>query len=187
MLDVPAPAGVQEGDVLIAAIDVRGAKIKTAAGWTLVRAIDSASNLRQALYVKVAGTEPASYAFTLNTKAVVAGAIAAYEGVDTDSPVDAAGARKTTSSASITAPSVTTIAPNSVLVGAFGIARDASIAPAGTMTERAEISTGAATKKVAVELSDETVTAVGPTGERVATASAAAANIGAVVVLHPAS
>ena len=187
VVTIPAPAGVQAGDVLVAAIDTRGAKVKTPAGWTLVRAKDSSSNLRQALYVRVADAEPASYEFTLNTSAVAVGAIAAYEGVDTDSPVDAAAARKRTSSTTITAPSVTAVAPNSVLVGAFGIATDASIEPAGTMTERAEVSTVGRSKAVAVELSDETVVEVGPTGERDATASKAAANIGAVVLLHPAS
>ena len=187
VVTIPAPAGVQAGDVLVAAIGTRGAKVKTPAGWTLVRAKDSSSNLRQALYVRVAEAEPASYEFTLNTSAVAVGAIAAYEGVDTESPVDAAAARKRTSSTSITAPSVTAIAPNSVLVGAFGIATDASIEPPATMTERAEVRTTGRSKAVAVELSDETVAEVGPTGERVATASKAASNIGAVVLLHPAS
>jgi hypothetical protein len=187
VVSIPAPAGVQAGDVLVAAIDTRGAKVTTPAGWTLVRAKDSSSNLRQALYVRVADAEPATYEFTLNTSAVAVGAIAAYEGVDTESPVDAAAARKRTRSTLITTPSVTTVAPNSVLVGAFGIATDASIAPPETMTERAEVSTTGRTKAVAVELSDETVAEAGPTGERVATASKAAANIGTVVVLHPAS
>ena len=187
VVTIPAPAGVQAGDVLVAAIDTRGAKVKTPAGWTLVRAKDSSSNLRQAMYVRVAEAEPASYQFTLSTSAVAVGAIAAYEGVDTESPVDAAAARKKTRSTSITAPSVTAVAPNSVLVGAFGIATDASIAPPATMTERAEASTVGRSKAVAVELSDETVAEVGPTGERDATASKSAANIGAVVLLHPAS
>jgi hypothetical protein len=54
------------------------------------------------------------------------------------------------------------------------------------MEERADIKTGSGRKKVAVELADDTLEVAGATGQRVATASLAALNIGTVIVLRPA-
>ena len=187
-LTITTPAGVQTGDVMLAAITVRSAaKITVPAGWTSVRATVTGSDLRQATYVSVVGaTIPASAKFTLSAKSVVAGVIAAYSGVNTTTPVDTSGAKKNTSSTSITAPSVTSTVPGSKLVGVFGTAINATVTPAAGMVEQADIKTGSGPKKVAVELADETLAAAGATGTRVATASVAAVNIGTVVVLRPA-
>jgi hypothetical protein len=187
-LTIATPAGVQTGDVMVAAITVRSAaKISPPAAFTQVRATVTASDLRQAVYVSVAGaTVPASWRFGLSTKSVVAGAIAAYSGVNTATPVETTGARKNASSTSIIAPSVTSTVPGSMLVGVFGIATNATMMPAATMTEQADIKTGKGPKKVALELADETLDAPGATGQRVATASAAAVNTGTVIVLRPA-
>ena len=187
-LTITTPAGVQTGDVMLAAITVRSAaKITEPAGWTPVRATVTGSDLRQATYVSVVGaTIPASAKFTLSAKSVVAGVIAAYSGVNTTTPVDTSGAKKNTSSTSITAPSVTSTVPGSKLVGVFGTAINATVTPAAGMVEQADIKTGSGPKKVAVELADETLAAAGATGTRVATASVAAVNIGTVVVLRPA-
>ena len=187
-LTITTPAGVQTGDVMLAAITVRSSATITApAGWTSVRATLTGSDLRQATYVSVAGAPiPASFKFKLSSKSVVAGAIAAYSGVSTTTPVETSGARKNTSSTSITAPSVTSTVPGSMLVGVFGTAINATVTPASGMVERADIKTGAAAKKIALELADDTLESPGATGLRVATASAAAVNIGTVVVLRPA-
>jgi hypothetical protein len=187
-LTITTPAGVQTGDVMLAAITVRSAaKITVPAGWTPVRATVTGSDVRQATYVSVAGaTIPASAKFTLSAKSVVAGVIAAYSGVNTTTPVDTSGAKKNTSSTAITAPSVTSTVAGSMLVGVFGTAINATMTPATGMVEQADIKTGSGPKKVAVELADETLSAAGATGTRVATASVAAVNIGTVVVLRPA-
>jgi hypothetical protein len=187
-LTIATPAGVQAGDVMVAAITVRGAaKVTPPAAFTQVRASLTGGDLRQVMYVSVAGaTVPASWRFGLSSRSVVAGAIAAYSGVNTATPVDVTGARKNASSTSIVAPSVTSTVPGSMLVGAFGIATNATMTPPATMTERADIKTGRGPKKVALELADETLDAPGATGQRVATASAAAVNIGTVIVLRPA-
>ena len=187
-LTITTPSGVETGDVMLAAITVRSAaKITVPAGWTPVRATVTGSDLRQATYVSVGGaTIPASAKFTLSAKSVVAGVVAAYSGVNTTTPVDTSGAKKNTSSTSITAPSVTSAVPGSVLVGAFGTAINATVTPATGMVEQADIKTGSGPKKVAVELADETLAAAGATGTRIATASVAAVNIGTVVVLRPA-
>jgi hypothetical protein len=187
-LTIATPAGVQAGDVMIAAITVRSsATVTPPAGWTPVRQSVSGGDLRQATYVSVAAAPvPASAGFVLKTKSVVAGAIAAYSGVDTTTPVETSGAKINLSSTSITAPSVTSTIPGSMLVGVFGTAINATVTPATGMVEQADIRTGSGPKKVAAELADETLAAAGATGTRVATASAAAVNIGTVVVLRPA-
>ena len=187
-LTIATPAGVQAGDVMIAAITVRSSStVAPPAGWTPVRQSVSGGDLRQGTYVTVAAAPvPASAGFVLKTKSVVAGAIAAYSGVDTTAPVETSGAKINPSSTSITAPPVTSTIPGSMLVGVFGTAINATVTPAAGMVEQADIKTGSGPKKVAVELADETLAAAGATGTRVATASVAALNIGTVVVLRPA-
>ena len=187
-LILAAPAGVQAGDVMLAAITVRSsARVIPPAGWTPVRQSVSGGDLRQATYVSVAGvTIPASWRFGLKTKSVVAGGIAAYSGVNTTTPVETSGAKINPSSTSITAPSVTSTAPGSMLVGVFGTAINATMTPPSGMAEQADLKTGSGPKKVAVELADDTLEVAGATGQRVATASLAALNIGTVIVLRPA-
>ena len=187
-LIITTPAGVQAGDVMIAAITVRSSsKITPPAGWTPVRASVSGGDLRQATYVSVAGAQvPASWRFGLKTRSVVVGGIAAYSGVNTTTPVETSGAKINLPSTSITAPSVTSTVPGSMLVGVFGTAVNAAMTPPADMVEQADIKTGSGPKKVAVELADDTLEAAGATGTRVATASAAAVNIGTVIVLRPA-
>ncbi len=187
-LTIATPGGVQAGDVMIAAITVRSsATVTPPAGWTPVRQSVSGADLRQATYVSVAGSPvPASWRFGLASKSVVAGGIAAYSGVNTTTPVETSGAKINLSSTSITAPSVNSTIPGSMLVGVFGTAINATLTPATDMVEQADIKTGSGPKKVAVELADDTLEVAGATGARVATASAAAVNIGTVIVLRPA-
>ena len=71
-----------------------------------------------------------------------------------------------------------------MLVGFFGIATNATIAPPSGTTERGEI-VGSGANKIASEGADERSPA-GPSGAHVAKASKAAVSIGHVVVLKPA-
>ena len=92
------------------------------------------------------------------------------------------------SSTSITAPSVSTFEPGDMLIGMFATAATTTIAPPGSMVERAEAATasGGKTLKVTLEVSDELLSASGATGTRVASAGAAAVNIGTTIALRPA-
>ncbi len=60
---IPAPAGVQNNDVMVAVIDTKAAPtIDAPAGWTLVNTTANGSNFTQKVYTRVAtGSEPASY------------------------------------------------------------------------------------------------------------------------------
>ncbi len=183
-LIVPRPAGVVSGDVMVAVVDVRQNPTATApAGWSEVSMTPNGTTYRQFVYTKVAtGSEPTSYTFGFNQSRRASGAIAAYSGVSTTSPVESFTAA-TASSAAITAPSATTVATQAMVVGAFSINNSSAIAPPAGMTERAEIASGSAIK---TEVADYVQTSPGATGAKTATAATATANIGQLIVLRPA-
>jgi hypothetical protein len=187
-LTVDTPAGVEADDVLLAAITTRPPRdVTPPAGWTLVRTDSSGTTIAQSLWVRTAsGSEPAdaTWTFALPIAAAI-GHIAAYEGIDPVSPVDVAGGQANASSTSVTAPSVTTTVADVRLVGAFAVANDATFTPPGGMTERADAMHDGDID-AAASLSDVALTDPGATGSKVATSSAGAVNLGALVALRPA-
>ncbi|WP_437725523.1 cell wall anchor protein [Sorangium sp. So ce861] len=119
-LTLAKPAGVVQGDVLLARIANRnqvGAVIAPPAGWTLLRSDQSASAVKSWVLWKVAtGAEPASYAFGFDVSAYLAGSIVAFSGADPASPIDAVSGQKNGNSATLAAPAVTTTAANGAAV-----------------------------------------------------------------------
>lgn len=119
-LAVAKPAGVVQGDVLIARIANRNhveAVIAPPAGWTLLRSDQSASAIKSWVLWKVAtSAEPASYSFGFDVSAYVAGSIVAFSGADPANPIDAVSGQKNGNSATLAAPAVTTTAANGVAV-----------------------------------------------------------------------
>ncbi len=185
-ITIPAPSGVQDGELLLAAIDVGSgsASISTPSGWTLVTSAPNGSGFEQYVFSKLANGEPSSYTWTFPSSFGASGVIVAYRGVDPGSPVAGFGGQANTRSKLITAPSLNGSA-GGVLVGFFGIATNASVSPAGGMLERAE-STVSGKKKLTIETSDDHLASSGATGARTATANRSAVNIGQVVLLQPA-
>lgn len=114
---IAVPPGVQPGDTLIAQIAVRlpsRAPLLAPAGWTLVRRDQSLGQERVStaiFYRIVPGTGEAAssytWAFPPGNNAV--GGIAAYSGVDPDSPIDASSGQGNSESdaTAIDAPSLT--------------------------------------------------------------------------------
>lgn len=186
-LTVERPAGVQAGDVMLAAIDVSGAPSSATppSGWAMFRQDQSGSELGQYVYWKVAGaSEPATYTWGFSAKFALAGVIVAYTGVDTASPFANAG-RVNPSSNSITANGLTA-APGDVFVGMFGIASNTTIEPDPLMLEQAESQQKQGKDKSALEAADDVIEASGPTGNRVATMMGkAGVSIGQSVLLRP--
>ena len=179
------PTGTVNGDVLLAAITVRGTPtITPPTGWTQVRVDTRASAMRQALFVHVAAGDPVSYTwlFSLSTNAV--GTIASYSGVDTANPILDHNGQTSAAAFTITAPQVTTTSANAQLVAFFGITGKTSLTPPGTMTEQREITIQKGPEKLTAALADELRPATGPTGSRVATAADSSANIGQLVALR---
>jgi len=188
-LTIPAPAGVQANDVLLAGISARGnPNFVAPSGWTLVRLDISGFVMRQAVYYKVAtASEPTSYTWTWSGAQAAAGGILAYTGADTVSPIDVQnGAVSSTSSGkTIVAPSVTTTGAGDMLVGFFGVANNTSVAPPTNMTERFDVVSNAGTYPVVCEASDQLLGAAGPTGDRTATSGTTGWSIGQLVALRP--
>jgi Domain of unknown function (DUF1929)/Bacterial Ig domain len=189
-LVLPLPAGVAPGDVLLASVAVRGGPSITApSGWSLARLDMDGSFVRQAMYVKVASTsEPASFTWTLSAAKQAAGGIAAFTGVDTTNPVDASAGQVNASATSLTAPSVTTTVPDTMLVAFYGVAPLTQLSPPAGMTERWEVpSPAGATYPLVSESASGVQPAAGATGVRTATAAKAVRSIGQLVALRPGS
>jgi hypothetical protein len=183
-LVIPRPDAIQTGDVMVAVVDVKVNPTVTApTGWALVSTNSNGSELTQKIYTHVAGAaEPTTYRWSFNENRAATGAILAYGGVSTSSPVEVTSVGKAVS-ASITAPSVTTALSGTVVVGAFGINNVSAITqPAGT-TERGEI---ASSTKIKTEVADYVQTTAGATGAKVAQAASSGTNIGQLIVLRPA-
>jgi len=143
--------------------------------------------MRQAVFVHLAGgSEPVSYSWTFSAAGTAVGTVAAYSGVDPVTPIDAHDGQVTSSSASITAPSITTTAANTMLVDVSLMVGKTTIGPPATMTERIEVvSPGGVSSKLTQALADALQAGIGPTGTRVATGGSSAHNIGALIALRP--
>ena len=74
-------------------------------GWTLVRSTTSGSSLTQATYVHTAGaSEPSSYQWRFSSSRLASGAVAAYVGVNTTTPVDVSSGGSSSGSARTSRP-----------------------------------------------------------------------------------
>ena len=187
-LALPRPAGVIAGDVLVAVVDVRSTPaITPPQGWSLIRVENGGSALRQAVYVRVAtANEPAGYGWAFSTAQSAAGAVLAYAGVNTESPVDASSGAGSSGSSSIVAPSLTTTSTDAAVVGLFGAASNATItAPTGLSLQAAAAVGGK--DKLGTAAADSLQPLAGPSGSRTATIPSAAANVGQLVALRPAN
>ncbi|HVW33756.1 MAG TPA: Ig-like domain-containing protein [Acidimicrobiia bacterium] len=189
-LSIPKPAGVVPGDVLVAAVGIRGAPaVNAPAGWTLVRRDQAGTYTTQAIYYRVVtAVEPNSYLWSFSAPVPAAGGILAYQGVKTSAPVNASnGGGLNSDSLSITAPSVTTTVAGARVLGFFSIGGGNTITPPTGMTERGEASSTAGSNHVTWEGSDLAQVAPGATGPQTAAASPKPhPNVGALVALNPA-
>jgi hypothetical protein len=186
-LVIAKPASLVAGNVMLASIDTRGTTVITApVGWVTIADNANGTAMRKTTYYKIAGaSEPSTYTWSFSSAVPAAGGIVAYRGVDQTNPIDAANGQSNASSTSITAPSISTTVPNAMLLGFFGTAINATIAPPTGMVERGEIAITSGNTKIATEISDAILAATGPTGVRIAVADRAASNIGQVVALRP--
>jgi hypothetical protein len=187
-LTLPEPGGTMAGDVMVAAVGVRGSATVTAPpGWSLVR-LDNANYVLQAVYTRAVSTaEPASWTWTFSASVPAAGGILDYSGVNTATPVDVhAGLATTTATTAITAPSITTTVDGDDIVGFYDIGGGNSITPPPGMTERGEAISSAGSLHVTWEGSDALQTSAGATGSRTAIAATAHPNVGQLIALRPA-
>jgi hypothetical protein len=148
-------------------------------GWSLVR-----SDGRASIYVRVASAEVSSYTWTLSSSASAAGALVAYSGAD-PAPIMVTSGKVNESSASITAPSVTTTMANAMVVGFFGIGKKSAVTAPTGMTDRVALQSAPGQPELSLEVSDLMKVTVGATGDKVASSTLAGANAGELVALKP--
>ena len=195
-LVLSTPAGVQSGDVMIAAIawhthDSSGTMIDAPAGWHLIRIDTEATHIVQGLFWKVAtGSEPATHTFlntTTDTTREVIGGIVAYSGVDPVTPVDAQGATTTASVVfTLTAPSVTSTVAGGRLITFYGQHDPGTFSAPSGMTGRFTEAVGSGERSVNALLADEVLGAAGATGTRSATSTGNGSGVAQTLVLDPA-
>jgi hypothetical protein len=149
-ITIPAPAGVQQGDLLIALVGATNDGLTgnfwlAAAGWTLCPH-PSMGNIfaHPALYYKIAtSSEPSSYTFTQTRTTAMAGAIVAYSGVNAAAPF-AAGRMYPVSQTSDVGGDFSYTAPKAGVWVGLGVvaAGGTPTAPTGS-TLRQNVSSGA--------------------------------------------
>jgi len=90
---LPQPTGVVEGNVIILGSQINVASITTTwpSGFTEIAAIDSIIQTQRIAYKVATASEPSTYTITLNGTGYphIAGAILAYSGTNTTTPIEA--------------------------------------------------------------------------------------------------
>jgi serine protease AprX len=193
-LDIAVPADAVVGDLLMAQIGYStDGSIAPPAGWNIISVFNhSTKPIMQGLFWRaVSDSEPAQYSFLLKSEKAdtVAGAIAAYSGVDLDNPIDAFGGQDSPASYPVVAPSITTTQANTTLLGFFTARSIGDFAVPQDMTERWDFYSAAgvgAIGETAIEAADQVLTQAGETGSRFATPPASDGGIGHLVALRPA-
>jgi len=99
------PAGVQNGDAMIATISASAGSIVKPGGATWTTAVVGTN---QGVFYRVASNEPASYTWTIASATNWAGVVDAYTGVQSGGILDAAGSSVTGSTAAVNWNSITT-------------------------------------------------------------------------------
>ena len=180
-----APAGVAATDVVEAVIfvsDGTGTSITPPTGWTLVNRTDNGTVGGMAVYWALGNV--ASYTFSLGGNNGNMGFAIAYIGVDNTTPMDAAGVgQANASSATITAPSITTVTANAMLVGFFGINSVSTFTAVFGTIEKSGSCAG--DLNAALAGADAIQATAGASGTKTETASVAATNIGILSALRP--
>ena len=201
-LNVAAVAGVQGGDLLMAAIFVNESgsanpSIAAPEGWTQVLAPiqNGAMGLGAVgIYTKVAGTaEPSSYTFTITYGAGDTGwstecQLAAYGGANTAAPVDAVAQQQNGSSTTATAPSANVPAGHNSdqLVVTFAVGKPGTNPSTPTGMIRENLFDNPA-HGVATVWFDQPLTASGATGTRVSQLALSTHTIGTTIAIAAAS
>jgi hypothetical protein len=184
-IQLATPSGATPGDLLVAAIEVRGRPTITApGGWHRIRLDANGTVVSLATYMRVVGAdEPATHRWEFSRSGASAGILLAVRGASGEPLGDAAG-RMSAKDGPIAGPDATADRQASLVLGIFGAARATTItAPAG-MDEVAEVAstTGRykATLEVAVGASDP-----GTISGLVAAAGGRSANVAQVIVVRP--
>lgn len=195
-LAINTPPTATRGDVLVAVITVKGGTgttITPPTNWTLRTTNDSTTNIKSATYTayyypgqaNAVGLGAQTFTFSVAGKA--AGVISSYSGVDRVDVVDVSGSQSNASLTTMTAPSVTTTQPNTMLVAAYGSGTNTTFTAGSSMNLRAQATSsggGGATTKVTTAIQDIVQAGTGATGTKTMTAASGAVNVGHLLALR---
>jgi Flp pilus assembly protein TadG len=172
-LNLAVPGAAAPGNLLVATVTVAGGGAVTApAGWTVAATSTNAGNVSVRTWYRLAPSPvggPYNFSWTGSHAAV--GAMAAYSGVDTTTPLDVAGAAATNNGTNVRATRITTTGTNSRVIGFFATSSSATLTtPAGMalVFPVTKPSSGGPT----LEVADFQNATPGDTGNMTATASA---------------
>lgn len=154
---IPVPTG---GDLFIATIGYTGnGTITGPAGWTLIKTTPQSTSRSVSTWWKSrAASEPASYDWTLGSAVTNIGVMISLAG---PSGAPEANDGQGNALTSVTAPSITTLGPNRLLVYS-GVANSQAISAPSGMTQRYSVANGA----IAVQVATEVAAQSGATGTR---------------------
>src|SRR5216683_712208 len=186
-ITLTAPASTTNTDVVLAGFHYlggTGVTITAPTGWTLANRTDNSTVDGTAVYW---GLGSASFtAWTVTGQTRIIGFTLGYIGVATLIPMDVTGAGQVNaSSATGTAPSVTTITPNVWGVCFFGFNNLDTFTDTSPLVHRQDGSAGTGATKASIGAGDFPTTTPGATGAQTTTGSIAAINEGITVALRP--
>ncbi len=108
---ISAPSGIQNGDLLIAAIVAEGGSIATPSGWTSLL-----GGAQQKVFWKLAASESGSYTFTCGAAAGIGGYILRINGNDGGTPINASNSGSGGSASSYSITGITTTVDACLLI-----------------------------------------------------------------------
>jgi len=186
-ISLAKPAGTAQGDLLLAIVSHQSgssSNMTPPSGWTAVPNADysDANNARIRAWYKFAGaSEPSSYTFTINSSQAIAGGILAITGAS-GTPINAAlGQVTATNTLFLTAPSITTTAPKTLLVYGGAINTPLFITPPAFMHEQFDVGTSGQ-YNVETEVATQQIATTGATGARTAYVSDSGARGPAILI-----
>ncbi len=138
-ISIPAPAGTQAGDLLVAALMLDKGKlidVTAPSGWTLVRRSNKWKYIGMAIYQRIANTpEPSSFQFPLDETTKWSASISRISSVDPDNPIDISN-RATGRSGNVKAPSMKTRSDDTLVLAFYTNRRDATYTPDSSTAEQ---------------------------------------------------
>src|SRR3954451_13802147 len=187
-LSLNVPTGTASGDVMVAVVSsVSTTAPATPTGWTKVAAASvSYGSGTLTVFTRVAGTEPASYSFSLGGTFEASGEVSTYVGVNNTTPVQVS-ASASGNSKLLSAPSVTTTTSNDFVISALSYNAGSAVTitdPAGTIERGQALSGGTFLGTVVV---DEVQAAAGASGGQSFQSPSKIPYAAATIALAPAS
>ena len=186
-LAVSRPTAAVAGDVLLATVATVGATVTAPAGWTQVGSTSNTGVRTTMLWRLATGSDPTSWTFTLSASQKAAGRMVAYSGVHQTSPIDVTDTAATVSGTTHPAPLVTTTEANRLVLTVASVAVRTSFTPAGSTTERVDVSANTGAPTVTVEVAEHPQTVEGLSTLRTPVSALAGLGATMTIALRPAN